>query len=132
MRLPKTITEDFDWGKIDPPPKRRRKRGRPEAKVQQAILSILVMRLHALCAITDAGALSKMGLGMACGIPKGWPDITCCLMGGRFLGVECKAPGGRQSLEQQRCQSEIEQRGGLYVLASSPEEFEIKITRLLT
>jgi hypothetical protein len=104
-------------------PARRKKRSRPEAKVQREIASWLMLR-GVLVSITDAGVLAKMGLGMKCGIPKGWPDLTCCLPGGRFLGVECKAPKGRQSEEQVRMELSIQKRSGLYILARSVEELK--------
>jgi hypothetical protein len=63
-----------------------------------------------------------MGLNMSCGIPAGWPDITGCLPGGRFLGVECKSAKGKQSPEQAKFQIVIEKRGGVYVVAHSLAE----------
>jgi hypothetical protein len=121
--------DDFDWSKIADPPKRRRKRGRPEAKVQAQIVQFL-LNAGAVLAVTDAGVLSKMGLGMSCGIPKGWGDITACLPGGQFLMVEVKAPGGRQSPEQKRCQERIYDIDGWYILAESLIEFAEKYHNL--
>jgi hypothetical protein len=115
------------WG-VGPGPKttRRKKRGRPEAKVQAQIVAWLLSK-GAIVAITDAGSLAKLGLGISTGVPTGWPDITACLPGGRFLGVECKAPEGRQSTAQIKFQVMIEKRGGLYVLAHSVVELVAKL-----
>ena len=104
---------------IEPAPRRRRKR--PENKVQKEIVAWLLER-GVLVAITDAGILNKLGLGMGCGIPAGWPDLTCCLPSGRFLGVECKATKGRHSKAQKSMQVRIEGNGGIYILAHSLAE----------
>lgn len=102
------------------PPRRRRKK--PEAKVQKQIVAWLVEHGVAV-AITDAGLLNKVGLGMSCGIPTGWPDITGCLpQCGRFIGVECKSAKGRQTEAQLHTQVRIERNGGLYILAHSVDE----------
>jgi hypothetical protein len=89
--------------------------------VQKKIVSWLLAR-DVILAVTDAGMLKKMGLNMSCGIPKGWPDIAGCLPCGRFLGVECKAPGEEQTEAQALYGVAIHARGGLYIVASSVEE----------
>jgi hypothetical protein len=96
----------------------RRKRAKPERAVQKAVL--LCLRAHgAMVAVTDAGAAYRAGAFFGDALPAGWPDITGVLPDGRFIGVECKAPGGRQSAAQKRMEREIRQRHGLYVLAYS-------------
>jgi hypothetical protein len=115
------MTDDLDRAfeiATDPPRKRRKK---PEAKIQAVLVTWLRER-GVICAITDAGVLNKLGLQMSCGIPTGWPDITCCLPQGRFLGIECKAARGRQTPAQEWMQKNIEANGGLYILARSVEE----------
>jgi len=107
--------------------KLRKKRGKPEAKVQKQIVQWL-LKQGVIVAVTDAGALARVGLGMACGIPTGWPDITGCTRTGRFLGVECKAAKGRQSAGQLLFQQRITENGGIYILARSLEEFLEKFT----
>jgi hypothetical protein len=103
----------------------RRRRRKPEMTVQKQIVECLVSQLGAVVAVTDAGALARLGLNMSCGIPTGWPDIVACLPSlGQFLGVECKAAKGRQSPAQKRMQERIEHAGGLYILAHSLEEFK--------
>lgn len=94
----------------------RRKRGKPERTVQNAIL--LWLRANGcLVAVTDAGAAYRAGAFFGDAIPRGWPDITGLLPDGRFIGVEVKAPGGRQSLAQKAMEQEIRERNGIYVLA---------------
>jgi len=99
----------------------RRKRARPERALQKAICTWL--RAHgALVAVTDAGAAYRAGAFFGTAIPVGWPDVTGLLPDGRFIGVEVKAPEGRQSAAQKRMQREISSRNGIYVLARSVED----------
>jgi len=96
----------------------RRKRRKPERAVQKAVL--LWLRAHgALVAVTDAGAAYRAGAFFGDAIPAGWPDITGLLPDGRFIGVECKAPRGRQSDVQKDMEREIRWRNGIYILARS-------------
>lgn len=111
-----------ELNKLPPPKKPCKRRRKPEAKVQKAIVLWLNAEVGAVLAVTDAGVLSKMGLNMSCGIPAGWPDITACLPGGRFLGIEVKSARGRQSDAQKFIQARIEKAGGLYILAHSLDE----------
>jgi len=104
---------------IGPAPRKRRKR--PEAKVQKEIVAWLLKR-GVIVVVTDAGALNKLGLGMSCGIPTGWPDLTCLLPDGRFLGVECKSAKGRQSKAQVEMEYRIRRNRGMYILARSLQD----------
>lgn len=95
------------------PVAKKRKRRRTEARIQKQLVQWLVQR-DVLVAVTDAG--------WAYGIPSGWPDLTCCLPNGRFMGVECKAPNGRQSEAQKQTQQAVEDRGAIYILAASLDD----------
>ncbi len=105
-----------------------RHRGKPERAVQKAI-AIWLRAQGALVAITDAGAAHRAGCFGGDTVPAGWPDITGLLPDGRFIGVECKAPGGRQSPVQKVMEQEIRRRRGIYVLARSIEDVEGGIHR---
>jgi hypothetical protein len=98
-----------------------RKRGKPERAVQKAVVLALRAR-GCLVAVTDAGAAYRAGAFFGDAIPAGWPDITGLLPDGRFIGVECKAPGGRQSSAQKAMEQEIRSRHGIYVLAHEVED----------
>ena len=100
-----------------------RHRGKPERAVQRMILLYLRSQ-GALVAVTDAGAAYRAGSFGADTVPAGWPDITGLLPGGRFIGVECKAPGGRQSPVQKSMEQEIRNRNGIYILAQSVRDVE--------
>jgi hypothetical protein len=52
----------------------------------------------------------------------GASDIVGVMPGGRFIAVECKAPGGRLSELQQQFLKDIERMGGLAVVAKSAED----------
>lgn len=121
------------WAELSrpaPPAPEKRKAKRPEASVQKAVTKWLTEQ-GVVFAVTDAGVLHQAGVHARCGIPTGWPDITCCLPGGRFLGIECKSDVGRQTQEQKAKQAEIEAIGGLYVLVRSLAEAKEKIGPLL-
>jgi hypothetical protein len=99
----------------------RRHRGKPERAIQRAI--VIWLRAHgALVAITDAGAAYRAGAFGADTVPAGWPDITGLLPDGRFIGVECKSPTGRQSSVQKSMEEAIRNRNGIYILARSVED----------
>jgi|ERR1035437_265651 hypothetical protein len=105
--------------KSETSPRKRRKR--PEAKVQKAIIQWLLAH-RVILAVTDAGAAHRLGVSMGTGVPTGWPDLTCLFPGGYFVGIECKAPRGKQDAAQKTYQAAIEDRGGIYILAHSLEE----------
>ena len=109
-----------------PPVPKRKKRRKPEAKIQKEIVSWLLKK-GVVLAITDAGILLRMGLNASCGVPMGWPDLTVCLPGGRFLGIEVKSKHGRQSDMQKSMQQKIEDQGGLYILVHSLAETKKKV-----
>ena len=99
----------------------RQRRGRPERAIQKACVAEL-RRRGCLVAVTDAGAAYRAGAFFGDAIPAGWPDITGLLPDGRFIGVECKAPSGRQSAAQKRMEVGIRRRKGIYILARSAED----------
>src|ERR1700728_774603 len=51
----------------------------------------------------------------------GAPDIIC-VVNGQYVGIEVKAPGGRQSENQKEFQRQLEEAGGKYILAYSLDE----------
>ena len=101
----------------------RRRRRKPERAVQKAIL-LWLRAQGAVVAVTDAGAAYRAGAFFGDAIPAGWPDITGLLPSGRFVGIECKAPGGRQSAVQKAMERKIRRRNGIYILARSVEDVE--------
>jgi hypothetical protein len=53
---------------------------------------------------------------------SGIPDIIA-IVGGTFLGIECKADPSKKPTElQKRCGEEIEQAGGLWMLVRCEED----------
>lgn len=52
---------------------------------------------------------------------KGEPDISGCL-DGRWVGIEVKTATGKQSPDQVKFQKAIEPRGGIYIVARSPDD----------
>ncbi len=105
----------------------RRPRGKPERAIQREIVIYLRAR-GCLMAITDAGAAYRAGAFFGDAIPAGWPDITGLMPDGRFIGVECKAPGGRQSPQQKAMEEAITRRNGIYILAWTVEDVHKGLT----
>jgi hypothetical protein len=58
---------------------------------------------------------------------SGIPDILCCF-NGWFIGIECKANGGKVTRLQQTHLDEIEMRGGLSFVV---DEHNVKILKQL-
>lgn len=50
---------------------------------------------------------------------KGSGDFLGLLRGGRFLAIEAKVPGEKQTADQIEFQREVENKGGLYLLVES-------------
>ena len=101
----------------------RKHRGKPERAAQRAIVEYLRLR-GCLVAVTDAGAAYRAGAFFGDAIPAGWPDVTGLLPDGRFIGVEVKAPDGRQSPVQKAMEEAIRKRHGIYILARSIDDVE--------
>jgi hypothetical protein len=51
----------------------------------------------------------------------GSPDIVC-VINGQYVGIEVKAPGGKQSAHQKEFQEALESAGGKYILTQSLDE----------
>ena len=51
----------------------------------------------------------------------GRPDIVC-VVNGQYVGIEVKAPKGRQSENQKILQAQLEAAGGRYILAYSIDD----------
>ena len=60
---------------------------------------------------------------------NGVPDIICCYKG-RFLGLECKLPGGRLTKLQKRTIEKIHRAGGVACRVESVEDVKRVIERV--
>ena len=60
---------------------------------------------------------------------NGVPDIICCYKG-RFLGLECKLPGGRLTELQKRALEKINRAGGVACRVESVEDVKRVIERV--
>lgn len=60
---------------------------------------------------------------------NGVPDIICCYKG-RFLGLECKLPGGRLTELQKRTIEKINRAGGVACRVESVEDVKRVIERV--
>ena len=59
----------------------------------------------------------------------GVPDIICCYKG-RFIGLECKLPGGRLTELQKRAIEKINRAGGIACRVESVEDVKCVIARV--
>ena len=60
---------------------------------------------------------------------SGIPDIICCYKG-RFLGLECKMPGGRLTELQKRAIEKINRAGGIACRVERVEDVKRVIARV--
>jgi Holliday junction resolvase len=88
----------------------------PEAKVKRRVKEELAS-IGAYYVMPVTGGFGNSGI----------PDILCCFKG-RFIGIECKANGGKVTRLQQSHLDEIEMRGGLSFVV---DEHSIKILKQL-
>jgi hypothetical protein len=94
------------------------KRQEPEKLLQESIVQYLsldqrVPFLHPYYprSLLEGKRAKRMGLS------AGWPDLLFPAPGS--LGLELKAPGGKQSIRQQWLQHDLEADGLVYVVAHS-------------
>lgn len=52
---------------------------------------------------------------------RGAPDIVCCIRG-KYVAIELKRPGGRQTSEQAAFEANLKLAGGIYILGHSLED----------
>ena len=60
---------------------------------------------------------------------SGIPDIICCYKG-RFIGMECKLPGGRLTELQKRALAKINRAGGIARCVESVDDARIIIRQV--
>src|SRR5215211_3278132 len=95
----------------------------PERSIQSASCDLL-----ALCGIpfsvTDAALIfddNRKARGRAVTI-DGWCDVSACLPGGRFLGIETKSREGKLRPSQIACHKILRASGALVIVPRSVEE----------
>lgn len=107
----------------------RPKRRTPEKDIQRAIVRLL--SAHGwVVAVTDAGQAYVAGAWGGSRLPTGWPDLVALGPCGRVLLIECKAPKGRQSVEQQAMQAWCAAHGHVYVLARGVDDILQKLAAM--
>jgi hypothetical protein len=98
-----------------------------EQGIQKQILEYLRWR-HIVCWKNNtAGIYVKARNTYIPSHAPGVSDILGVLPGGRFLGIEVKAPKGRVSPHQQQFIDTINQAGGLAFVAYSVDDVEQKL-----
>jgi hypothetical protein len=96
-----------------------------ESETQKAILEWLAWK-HIFHYRNNSGAFAIPAEGthqrrfFRAGV-AGAPDIVC-VINGQYVGIELKAPKGKQSDNQREFQRELEAAGGRYILAYSIDD----------
>ncbi len=97
------------------------KRQEPEKLLQESIVQYLSLEqrvpfIHPYYprSLLEGKRAKRMGLS------AGWPDLL--FPAPRSLGLELKAPGGKQSILQQSIQLDLEHYGLIYAVAHSFDE----------
>jgi hypothetical protein len=93
-----------------------------ESEVQRAILDWLEWH-HIFHYRNNSGAFIDAQKHFYRFGALGSPDIIC-VINGRFIGIEVKAHGGKQSEHQKEFQRRLETAGGLYILAYSVDDLD--------
>lgn len=86
------------------------------------LMSITAWRNNTGALKNDKGRLVRYG-------KKGSADIIGILPGGRFLSVECKAPGGKARPDQIEFMNMINNNGGLACIVHSVDELLIELKK---
>jgi hypothetical protein len=87
-----------------------------ESDIQRQILDYLAIK-GVFAYRNNSGALRRF---FRAGV-LGGPDVVCGI-DGRYIGIEVKAPKGKQSDHQKEFQKNLEAAGGKYVLAYSLDD----------
>jgi hypothetical protein len=98
-----------------------------EAEIQRTILDWLAAK-RIFHYRQNTGAVRAEDRFFRFGTP-GSPDIVA-VIGGRYIGIEVKAPRGVQSPAQREFEGRLRTAGGVYVLARSLEDVERSIAAL--
>ena len=94
-----------------------------ESELQQSILQYLALK-RIFHYRNNSGALAGEHKGKRWFVrfgTVGSPDIVC-VINGQFVGIEVKAPNGKQSEHQKEFQERLEAAGGRYLVAHSLDD----------
>mgnify|MGYP001569344592 CR=1 FL=1 len=96
---------------------------RYEKDIQAGIVGVL--RAHGILAFRmNSGAMRGSYKGRSWYVRFGFPGMADLLAfpASKVLWIECKRPGAKQSLDQERFQILVEREGHSYLLARAPED----------
>lgn len=108
-----------------------------ESVVQRHVIEVLKLRRDIVAWRTNAGAAKMAGAGgrirpVFFG-KKGGGDITGLIKPwGVHLEIECKRPGGKQTVHQIAHEHNVRACGGVYLLVDSIDDFRRKLDEALT
>ncbi len=119
----------FYSGEPIPKNTKSRKNNRPEQAILNAVLKTI--RLHPQVAWVErmnTGAIKIDDRFIRYGF-RGCSDLIGQLKNGRFLAVECKAPGGKLSEDQAAFLDQVRKHGGVAIVAYSADDVGSVITQ---
>lgn len=94
--------------------------GKEENSLKNTIMDMLIYKRNCFAWGNNTGAYKVKNRFVKYGYP-GSPDILAVIEG-RFVGIETKVRGRKQSANQIDFQQEFEAAGGIYILARSMED----------
>jgi len=125
------IYHNWDRGSAPAPRKPAKRKARPEAKIQDQIISFLraqgwlVIRVNSSLVAPEAGATRRMASYVAHSVfgkhTAGHPDLVA-YRGAKALFFEVKTEKGRMSERQEKFREAMEHHGVAYHLARSVED----------
>jgi len=97
-----------------------------EADIQRAILDYISLTPHFAFRVNTQGVPIRDDSGEISGFRpspmKGIADILVCMSDGRFAAIEVKSAKGKVSEEQMAFLQEVDNRGGLAIIAHSLDD----------
>jgi VRR-NUC domain len=98
-----------------------------ESDVQRQVLDYLTLK-HIFHYRNNSGAFTRSDGHFYRFGTLGSPDIIC-VVNGQYVGIEVKAPKGKQSDHQKEFQKNLENAGGKYILAYSLDDVITTLTK---
>lgn len=97
-----------------------------EADVQRRVLEYLTYKRHFFWRVNNVGMydpVKKIYRRMPKYSKRGAPDIIL-IIGGQFIGLECKGARGKLSEDQEKFKQECESAGGIYKVVKGIQDLE--------
>lgn len=101
-----------------------------EGRIQDEIMIALGRRPDCVVWRNTVGVYKEGPRVIRYGLAVGSADLIVCVQG-KFVALEVKKPGGRQSEHQKLWATHVERAGGVYAVVRSVQEAEHAIERAI-